>query len=94
MVGRSFVFINDGRTKKEKGRKKKRERPSGGRAALMCFIVEGDRSLETCMGRGRQYDIYDYYRRKLAAFFIEGKMNLTQPLYLPCNLMCFSLLLT
>ena len=57
MVGRSFVFINDGRTKKEKGGKKKRERPSGGRAALMCFIVEGDRSLETCMGRGRQYDM-------------------------------------
>ena len=23
-------------------------------AGLMCFIVEGDRSLETCMGRGRE----------------------------------------
>ena len=44
--GRSFVFINDGRRKKEKGgkKKRKRERAEGGRAPLMCFIVEGDRS--------------------------------------------------
>ena len=48
---RSFVFINDGGKKKEEG---KRKREGGRRAALMCFIVEGDRSLETCMVRGRR----------------------------------------
>ena len=61
---RPFVFINDGRTKKEKGGKKKRRREeerktgrAGAQAALMCFIVEGDRSLEACTVGGSVCDM-------------------------------------